>query len=58
MKNVVLFFPYLINLKAFVITEELNGVAIYPADSFLRAMLNEDQILKACSSYGAVIVPK
>ena len=58
MKNVVLFFPYMINLKAFVITEELNGIAIHPADSFLRAVLNEDQILKACSNYGAVIVQK
>jgi hypothetical protein len=57
MKNVDLFFPCMINLKAFVITEELNGVAIHPANSFLRAMLREDQILKACSSYGAVIVP-
>src|SRR5436190_1039123 len=45
MKNVVLFFPYLINLKAFVITEELNGVAIHSADSFLRVML---VLLQAC----------
>jgi hypothetical protein len=56
MKKVVLFFPYMINLKAFVITEELNNILIHPADSFLRAFLSEDQILKACAVYGAVIV--
>ena len=58
MKNVVLFFPYMINLMAFVITEELKGIDIHPGDSFLRALLKEDQILKACSSYGAIIVKK
>ena len=56
MKNVVLFFPYFINLRAFVITEELNDVASHPADYFFRGPLNEDQILKACTVYGAVIV--
>ena len=56
MKNVVLFFPYMINLKAFVITEELKDISIHPADSFLRALLNERQITKACAVYGAVIV--
>jgi hypothetical protein len=56
MKNVVLFFPYMINLKAFVITEKLHHVAQHPADALLHAVLNEDQIVKACSQYGAVIL--
>jgi len=56
MKNVVLFFPYMINLKAFVITEKLHNMSHHPADSLLHAVLNEDQIVKACSIYGAVIL--
>jgi len=56
MKNVVLFFPHLINLKAFVILERLNNITIHKADSFLHALLNEDQISKACTIYGASVV--
>lgn len=55
MKPVVLYFPYMINLKAFVATEKLN-VSIDPADLFLKTMLNEVQIEKACFAYGAVLV--
>jgi hypothetical protein len=55
MKSVVLYFPYIINLKAFVATERLS-VSIDPADLFLKTMLNEGQIEKACSTYGAVLV--
>lgn len=56
MKSVVLYFPYILNLKAFVLTERLIDVRIDPADSFLKASLNDDQIAKACSTYGAVVV--
>jgi hypothetical protein len=56
MKNVVLYFPYILNLKAFVLTEKLNNIIIDPADSFLKTILNDDQIAKACSAYGAIIV--
>jgi hypothetical protein len=55
MRPVVLYFPYIINLKAFVATEKLN-VSIDPADLFLKTMLNERQITKACFSYGAVLM--
>lgn len=55
MKPVILYFPYIINLKAFVATEKLS-VNIDPADLFLKTMLNERQIEKACSNYGAVMV--
>jgi hypothetical protein len=55
MKPVVLYFPYIINLKAFVATEKLN-VSVDAADLFLKTMLNEDQIVKACFIYGAVLV--
>ena len=56
MKPVVLYFPYIINLRAFVATEKLRNVTIDPADPFLKTNLNEAQIEKACSSYGAVVV--
>jgi hypothetical protein len=55
MKPVVLYFPYLINLKAFVATEKL-GVSVNPTDPFLKASLNEGQVQKACADYGAVLV--
>ena len=55
-KSVVLYFPYVINLKAFIATEKLQNVKIDPADVFLRIKLNDAQIKKACSSYGAVLV--
>ena len=55
MKSVILYFPYIINLKAFVATEKLS-VSIDAADLFLKTMLNEGQIEKACSTYGAVLV--
>ena len=55
-KSVVLYFPYLINLKAFVIIEKLDGVDVDPTDLFLKASLNEDQIMKACSTYGAELI--
>lgn len=56
MKPVVLYFPYIINLRAFVATEKLRNVIIDPADLFLKTNLNEAQIKKACLSYGAVVV--
>ena len=55
-KSVVLYFPYIINLKAFVITESLSEVDLDPADLFLKASLNDEQIAKACSSYGAELI--
>lgn len=55
-KSVVLYFPYIINLKAFVVTERLNDVDIDPADLFLKANLNDEQVAKACSLYGAELI--
>ena len=56
MKAVVLYFPYVINLKAFVAMEKLQNVKIDPAGTFLKTPLNEAQIKKACVTYGAVVV--
>jgi hypothetical protein len=56
MKTVVLYFPYIINLKAFIATERLQNVSVDAADLFLKTKLNEEQIKKACLSYGAVII--
>ena len=55
-KSVILYFPYIINLKAFVVTENLVGVDVDPTDLFLKASLNEEQIFKACSTYGAEVI--
>jgi hypothetical protein len=55
MKPVVLYFPYLINLKAFVATEKLS-VRVDPTNLFLKTLLNEGQVQKACADYGAVLV--
>ena len=56
MKAVVLYFPYIINLRAFVATERLQNITVDPADLFLKTKLNETQIKKACSMYGAVLI--
>jgi hypothetical protein len=55
-KHVVLYFPYVINLKAFLLTERLNHVEVDAADLFLKASLNEEQINKACTAYGAEVI--
>ena len=55
-KSVVLYFPYMINLKAFVVTERLNDVELDAADLFLKANLNDEQIAKACLTYGAELI--
>lgn len=54
MKAVVLYFPYIINLRAFVATEKLN-VSVDPSDLFLKTKLDEGQIIKACTAYGAIV---
>lgn len=55
MKTVVLYFPYMINLRAFLAEERLSDIVVDPGDLFLHTSLDEDQIRKACSTYGAVI---
>jgi hypothetical protein len=55
MKPVVLYFPYIISLKVFVAIEKLS-VSVDPTNLFLKTMLDEGQIEKACSEYGAVLV--
>jgi len=39
MKNSVLYFPYIISLKAFLVTEGLNYIGIDPTGPFLKAIL-------------------
>ncbi|MGZ3924021.1 MAG: hypothetical protein ACXVBJ_09645 [Flavisolibacter sp.] len=55
-KSVVLYFPYILTLKAFVVTERLEDVDVDPTDLFLKAILNEEQIVKACTAYGAELI--
>lgn len=56
MTTVVLYFPYIINMKAFLVTEKLNDITIDPANPFLKIALNDKQIEKACFAYGARLV--
>ena len=56
MQPVILYFPYIINLKAFLLMERLGNIAIDPRELLLKTTLNNDQIEKACSQYGAVLV--
>lgn len=53
MKTVTLYFPDSINLKAFVLLEEVKYVEMNPEESKLAARLNEAQLAKAFSVYGA-----
>lgn len=55
MKSVVLYFPYDICLKVFVIEEKLKHIEIRPGDLFLETTLNQRQIEKACEAYGAIL---
>ena len=55
-KSVVLYFPYIINLKAFILTEHLDGVDVDPADLFLKAKLDDEQVARACAVYGAELI--
>lgn len=55
MQNVVLYFPYSLNLKAFVASEKLKNVKVQMGEVFLKAALTPEQISKACSLYGAVM---
>jgi hypothetical protein len=55
MKSVVLYFPYAICLKVFLLEEKLKDVTLQPGDLFLATMLNQQQIDKACVEYGAII---
>ena len=55
MKNVILYFPYALNLKVFVAEEQLKDVKVRLGDVFLKTSLTPEQIAKACSLYGAVM---
>jgi hypothetical protein len=57
MNIVALYFPYEISLRAFISEEKLN---IQPESGslILRAALEERQVEKACSFYGAVPTEK
>jgi hypothetical protein len=55
MKAVVLYFPYFISLKAFVAEEKLRNVKVDSGDVFLKTLLNQEQINKACTVYGAIV---
>lgn len=55
MKPVVLYFKDGINLKAFVLVENLRAAALDKEQSLLRGKLTEEQIAKACLTYGAAL---
>jgi hypothetical protein len=53
MNIVALYFPYEISLRAFISEEKLN-IQSESGSLILRAALEERQVEKACSFYGAV----
>lgn len=55
MKPVVLYFPDAVNLRAFILIEKLKEIRLDTAETVLSASLDKNQILKACSLYGAVL---
>lgn len=54
MKSAVLYFPDAINLKAFVLVERLYDALLNSESSTLVALLNEEQLEKARTIYGAI----
>lgn len=55
MKPVILYFTDAVNLKAFVLVENVRMVQINEEQSLLHGALTETQILKACAIYGAAV---
>jgi len=55
MKNVTLYFPYAINLKAFVAEEKLTDIRVGMGEVFLKTFLTPEQVAKACILYGAIM---
>lgn len=53
MKMVVLYFPYEICLRVFIVEEKLN-LKPQPGSLILRAYLTQEQVDKACLMYDAV----
>ena len=55
MKPVILYFTDAMNLKAFVLVENVRPSQINEEQSLLHGLLTEKQITKACSIYGAAL---
>jgi hypothetical protein len=55
MKQVVLYFPDGVNLKAFVLIERVREPKVNQEQSLLLALLNQSQIEKAVTKFGAII---
>jgi len=55
MKDVVLYFPDAVNLRAFVIVEGMDTLLHFPAEQVLRGKLTRKKLAKALTRYGAVL---
>ncbi|MGE5519391.1 MAG: hypothetical protein ACM3VS_05630 [Candidatus Dadabacteria bacterium] len=55
MKQVVLYFPDGVNLKAFVLIEQVREPKVNQEQSLLLALLNQSQIENAVKKFGAII---
>jgi hypothetical protein len=58
MKQVVLYFPNNTSLAEFILSQRVSGVETKASDASLRGRLTHQQIMTACSSYGAVLESK
>lgn len=55
MKSTVLYFPDLVNLRAFVVMEGVNAFTIQATKQLLSGKLTKKQVAKALTRYGAVL---
>lgn len=55
MKQVVLYFPDGVNLKAFVLLERVREPKVNQEQSLLLALLDQSQIENAVKKFGAII---
>lgn len=58
MPNVVLLFPNTSSIAAFVLENKVPGAQINSTEQSLSADLSEDQIVTACTRYGALLKGK
>lgn len=55
LRNVLLYFPDVINLKAFALVEKIKKEQVNYRDCLLHSDLSDSQVEKACTTYGAIL---
>jgi hypothetical protein len=55
MRQVVLYFPNNTSLAEFILSQRVSGVEAKSSDASLRGRLTHQQIMAACTTYGAML---